>query len=338
MLKICITCPWANSYDIFNSYKRNTPGCSGVWKNVRGVHDINDADYLVVLDNLHESLLNEGKHFILSRFEYNRIIHFQRENTAIIQKSANQTNWYANEILPNLKHNISYEKGYMYTFAPATFINKTYDELKEMKYPFKNKPLSCVVSGKKLDHITDNYRKRIDFITKYSHLNQGDIDIYGKNWNYTRLGSNFKGELGSYHNQSAAHTDKSDGLIPYHFSICLENLCNERCISEKFTDALLCWCKPLYWGNQCVVEYFPSESFKLINIDDSNVYSYIKSIIQKPLSKSEINAISEAREIILDKMNIWEQIHQIISDYESYYSTYNINDSRSNSVHTRFTI
>ena len=82
---------------------------------------------------------------LLNKFSYDKIIHFQRENTAILNKQINKS-WYLTQVLPYIKYHITYEKGFLYTFVPATFINKTYDELKSMKYPKKITNVSCVVS------------------------------------------------------------------------------------------------------------------------------------------------------------------------------------------------
>ena len=101
---------------------------------------------------------------------------------------------------------------------------KTYDELKSMKYPNKTKKISCVVSSKQGNNITDGYFKTTTFIRKYSQLYPNKIDIYGRGWNKYVLGNNYKGALGSYHQEKNITTDKSDALLDYHYSIALENL------------------------------------------------------------------------------------------------------------------
>lgn len=324
MIKVLFTCPWMNNEDIWNSYKKITPQNLGIWKNIEGVTDINKAEYIIVLDNLHKSILEMGKDKFIEKFNYHKIIHFQRENTAILNKQTDKT-WYIKEILPNIKYHITYEKGFLYTFSPASFIDKTYDELKALKYPEKIKNVSCVVSTKILNHITNNYSKRIEFIKKFSEKNPNKIDIYGKGWNKNMLGNNYKGELGAYHNSNYNSTDKSDALIPYHYSIALENLIEEKCVSEKFTDIILCWSIPLYWGNKCIKKYFPEKSFHLIDIEDINIFENINKIISKPPTNEEIQSIGNARDIILDKLNIWEQIYQIIYDYDQFIINYTIN-------------
>ena len=202
MIKVFLTCPWNNN--IFDFYKKNTPNSKGIWNNIEGVVNIDDAEFIIVLDDLHESILNRGFESFNKKFvNANKVIYFQRENTKILNSDRNKS-WYVNKVLPNVKYNITYEDNFFYTFAPASFIDKTYDELKKMKYEDinKNKNISCIVSSKVLSHITPNYKKRVEFIKKYSNENPDKIDIYGYGWNNNLLGNNYKGQLGSYHNNN----------------------------------------------------------------------------------------------------------------------------------------
>ncbi len=41
---------------------------------------------------------------------------------------------------------------------------------------------------------------------------------------------------------------KSDGLVPYRFSVVIENTRQRNYFSEKLIDAILCECVPIYWG------------------------------------------------------------------------------------------
>jgi hypothetical protein len=325
-INVLFTCPWSD--EIIESYKNNTPNNKGIWKNIEGVTNIDDAEFIIVLDDLHKSILDKGMEYFTNKFyNNNKIIHFQRENTKILESNKNKS-WYIEKFLPQIKYNISYENDFFYTFAPASFIDKTYDELKSLKYEDlnKDKNISCIVSSKVLSHITPNYQKRVDFIKKYSSENVDNIDIYGYGWNKQILGDNYKGQLGSYHNNNN-DTNKSQGLVNYNYSICLENLLEEKCISEKATDAILCWSIPIYWGNPCIKKYFPKKSYHLIDIENPDINKEINNIIKNKPSNEEIKNLEEARNIILDKLNIWEQIYQIINNYDKFLIDYKINNN-----------
>jgi len=319
MIKIYFTCPWEQSNTLTNKLNRNTPCNKGIWKNLISTNDINDFDYLIVLDDLNSILLNKGETNFLNIIKnIDNIIYFQRENTSILNLT--KKSWFQLKIIPLLKHNYSYEDDYFYTFTTAHFLNKTYDELKKMEYPTKTKNISCIVSNK---NINNSYQNRINFITNYSKQNQ--IDIYGKGWKPETFGNNYKGELGSYHQDNNTDTSKLDGLLQYNYSICLENYPNEKVTSEKITDCLLSWCMPIYSGPKCTINYYPTDAFYLIDINNTNVYETVNKIIYKKITEKNIEAIREARNLILDKYNIWEQINQIIEDNIKFKVNYNHN-------------
>tara|TARA_Y100000593_G_C4271650_1_gene317699 strand:+ start:143 stop:1102 length:960 start_codon:yes stop_codon:yes gene_type:complete len=315
--KIIFTCPWETSETLLIKFKKNTPECKGIWKNIIGTNDINNYDYMVILDDLNYQFLNLGEeNFKKMIGNLDKLIYFQRENTSIL--NMNKKSWFCQNILPNLKHNYSYEDDFIYTFTGANFLNKTYDELKSMKYPEKTNNISCIVSNKLLG-IT--YKNRINFIKKYSDNN--NIDIFGKGWT-NEFGENYKGELGSYHQNDDKQTSKIDGLLSYNYSICLENYPQEKCLSEKITDCLLSWCIPIYSGPKCTEKYYPENSFYLIDIINENIYEYVNNISKNNITQKNIDALREARNLILDKYNIWEQIYQIINDPKKFKINYKL--------------
>jgi hypothetical protein len=320
MLRIYFTCNWENSNTLLEKLIKNTPSCKGIWKNIIGVNSINECDYIIVLDSLDNNLISMGeRNFVNLIGNIDKIIYFQRENTKILNKT--YKDWFQVNLLPKLKHNYSYEDDYFYTFTPAHFLNKTYDELKTMEYPNKIHNLSCIVSNKSLD---STYEDRKNFIKKYSKKYPNSIDIYGKGWD-NELGNNYKGELGSYHQSSDNNTSKLNGLLPYYYSICLENYPNEKITSEKITDCILCWCLPIYSGTNVTNKYYPNDSFKLINIKNENIYEYVNNISKIDITKKNIDALREARNLILDKYNIWEQIYNIIDNQNKFKLYYNHN-------------
>ena len=326
MIKVFFTCPWENSKSLLNKLKKNTPGCKGIWKNVIGTLDIEHSDFIVILDDLNISLTRLGIHNFMRLVQnMNKLIYFQRENTAILNK-ANKS-WFCQRILPVLKHKYSFENDFYYTFTTAHFLNKTYDELKNMEYPTKKNNISCVVSSK---NFGKTYEDRKKFIKTYSNIYDNKIDIFGRGWDKNELGDNYKGELGSYHQQSETSTSKLDGLISYNYSICLENYPNEKVTSEKITDCLLCWCMPIYSGSVDTNKYYPSDAFHLIDIKEDNIYEKVYEMSSQDVTQKNIDAIREARNLILDTYNIWEQIYQISKNIKLFTINYNFNKSNVN--------
>jgi hypothetical protein len=49
---------------------------------------------------------------------------------------------------------------------------------------------------------------------------------------------------------------KSDGLVPYRYSVVIENCREQGYFTEKLIDSLLCYCLPIYWGPPDVSHFF----------------------------------------------------------------------------------
>lgn len=318
MIKIYFTCPWQNAESLLFKYKKITPKLSGIWKNIEATTNYEETEYLIVMDNVNDNILQKGETNFLNKFpNLDKVIHFQRENESIL---GHINNWYINNIFPKLKNYISPQNGFYYSFISPTFIDKTYDELKKMTFPKKTKNISTITSYKHNPNINDGYNKRVNFIKKYS--NKYEIDIFGNGWHKNLLGNNYKSELQGYHTnniiKNKLSTNKTDGLLKYNYSIALENYPNDKIISEKFTDCILCWCMPIYWGNnESIRNCYPKNSYHLINIENNNVFEEIEKIISSIPNEKNIKALEKARNLILDKLNIWEYIYQIINNFES---------------------
>lgn len=163
-----------------------------------------------------------------------------------------------------------------------------------MKYSDKTKDISCVVSSKHSHR--NNYVKS---------LFKGDspIDLYGRGHQPSYYGKNYKGQL-NYDGKC-----KLKGLLDYKYSIVLENSQQKNYWTEKLADAYLSWCVPLYWGCPNMFDYFPKNSYHLLDINNNNSIEQIKEIIKQPI---DIESLTKARNIILDEYNIWEVISKKI--------------------------
>ena len=84
-------------------------------------------------------------------------------------------------------------------------------------------------------------------------------DIYGAGWT-NELGKSYK-ESEKYHNNVISNNTKYDGLINYKYSLCVENCLALKIIFRKFTDSILCWTIPIYYGCTNISEYFPKHHF-----------------------------------------------------------------------------
>ena len=195
-----------------------------------------------------------------------------------------------NPVKKYTKHNLPYGFTYenMYHCVPQfNFLGMNIGEL--MKLPYKKtKLVSCIVSGK--TH-TSGARKRLNFIRKLK--NEYKIDIFGKNLD---IGKEIK--------------TKEKGLIPYKYSLCMENSQHDNYFTEKFTDAIVCWSVPIYWGCPNISKYFPPESYFVIDIESENAIQDFLNILKKPIN---IKALSHARNLVFSYYNIWSTIEKTLS-------------------------
>jgi hypothetical protein len=110
--------------------------------------------------------------------------------------------------------------------------------------------------------------------------------------------------------KSVTSEQRWNAFSQYSMSICIENCSQENYFTEKITDSILSWCMPLYWGCPNIDQFFPEGSYRSINLDQPD---QIMEIAGKPISNQEIKAMQEARNLILNKYNIWSTIHNILS-------------------------
>ncbi len=62
--------------------------------------------------------------------------------------------------------------------------------------------------------------------------------------------------LDAYGKQYRSLPEKSEALLPYRYSVVIENSQSSNYFTEKLIDCLLCNCLPIYWGTPDVKHYF----------------------------------------------------------------------------------
>ena len=156
----------------------------------------------------------------------------------------------------------------------------------------KNKKLSIIMSGQQFS--TGNYKKRIALLVKILESDL-DIDIFGRGLNIDDR--RYKGAL-KY---------KYSGLMPYEYSIAIENSNEKNYVSEKFFDCVLCNTTPIYNGAPNVSEIYDDRYFRLIDLDSKDIVEDIKRIIANPAPGAGIN-----KEIYQKKFNLYTKLKEII--------------------------
>jgi hypothetical protein len=87
-------------------------------------------------------------------------------------------------------------------------------------------------------------------------------------------------------------------------------------LSDKMFDAMLMWSTPIYFGATNATEYLPPDSFYELskNLDEGDVET-VKAVCAQPPSKKNIEALGEARQLILKKYSLWPSLQYVLENY-----------------------
>ena len=159
----------------------------------------------------------------------------------------------------------------------------SYDQLIAAGPPRKSAAISMVWSGKKQRHTWHYRRHRF-----MEHLRSAmpELEVYGRGIR----------EL----------DDKAQTIDSYRYTIAIENHIAVHHWTEKLADPLLGYCLPFYYGCPNAAEYFPSESFIAIDIDDLDAAERtIREAIREGAYERRLPAITEARRRVLEQYNFF---------------------------------
>ena len=308
MIKIFFCCSWDSDpiHFLQEKYGPLTPNNSARWNNLIAVTNINDADWVIIIDDIHNSQKNE-----IIKFNNNKIICLPREPGRPHPSYLNY----------NFKYKMTYNN-FFHVWTSIMAIKKNYDELNAINKPLEKTTLCSTITSK-FNPGGGLYGARIDFIKKLSKQEQfmDKIDIFGYNWEKKELGEMYKGTFGGFNLGGATiidnllpDTTKWDGLEKYKYSISIENCCKDNYFSEKFTDCILSWTVPIYYGCPNIDKYFPKDCYYWLDITKDDCFDKLEYILNQPITDKQINAIAEAREIILNKHNVWAVVENIINN------------------------
>lgn len=170
----------------------------------------------------------------------------------------------------------------------AWYVDKTYDELKAMTMPDKTRDISWITSNKSL---FPGHKERLEFL-EFIQKSDLDIDIYGKG--------------------IRPIDDKWDGQAPCKYSLVIENHVGTDHWTEKIADSYLTWSLPIYYGCPNIDKFFPENSFIRIDIHKpEEALNIIRDAIKNNEWEKRLDAIKEARELVLDTYNFFPYIARL---------------------------
>lgn len=186
-------------------------------------------------------------------------------------------------------------------YLQGWFIKKSFDFLNGLITLPKHKCLSVISSD--LTHL-DGHKQRFAFVNKLIGHFKDKIDAYGRGFNQIQ--------------------DKWDALAPYKYSVAIENSSIKNYFTEKIRDCYLCHTMPIYYGCPNVDDFFSSESYISIDIQD------FKKSIQTIERAIDENFYEKAlSSIILSKSKVLFE-HQFFPHLTSILDTLEISQKRHN--------
>jgi hypothetical protein len=272
-IKIYFAPAWGlSNKEMTDWYKKQTPNNLGIWDDIECIYDKNIADFIIMQDVTSENI------------DKTKTIFFGKEPNHITKHRCN-----------NCLKEFHHEKGD--TWMPQVWwLDFTYNELINLK-PLKTKNLSVINSIKQS---TEGHRKRISLINNLTKFYPKDLDVWGSITRGRENNGPFKSKL--------PPKNKKEGIIPYKYHLTIENGSSPFYFSEKIVDPLLCWSMPIYWGCKNIDKFLPKGSYINIDINKKGVEDEIIMISKSNLFEENYDLISEARDLILNKYNLWPTI------------------------------
>ncbi|MCL1466744.1 glycosyltransferase family 10 domain-containing protein [Argonema galeatum] len=183
-------------------------------------------------------------------------------------------------------------------YMPAIWYHSnSFRELNEMGPPEKVRSCCWITSG--IDR-TAEHRQRLAFLQLLCESGL-EFDLYGRDL------PKWAGGYGKIGN-------KWNVMSGYYYNLAIENYAgNDWYVTEKLWDALLAWCLPIYYGGPAADKLLPKGSFLRLPSQDEKGIAYIKEVIATPDAWHEAkDAIAEARQIILHKLNLLNWLSNLI--------------------------
>ena len=170
------------------------------------------------------------------------------------------------------------------------FNDRDHAENASVILPPKTKVISAVCSAKQMKH-TRHFER-------YALMQALSREIEGFDWFGRGVRSFGK---------------KYEVMDPYKYHVAVENHIAPHHWTEKLADALLCESLPFYAGDPAIGEILPSECLIPIPIDDpSEAVKIIRSAIASDEYAKRREAVLEAKRLILEKYNFWDQVISVI--------------------------
>jgi hypothetical protein len=187
-----------------------------------------------------------------------------------------------------------------------------YDYLSNLKPMTKTKKLGAILSNAD----TQKYhRDRLEWLKRFTDSSPVDFNLHGRIIPSTEnMKKYYRGVCGSWDPRGAAssggndHMSGKEEVLAEHEFMLEFDATGENYFSERIADCLLMWASPIYYGGRNLHKYLPPECFSYLDINGNG--DDVKAIMNSNLYQSKLQYISEARDLLLNKYQIWPRVHE----------------------------
>lgn len=270
-------------YFSYPDLKRQTPNNSMKWGDFTFTEDdVEECDFLIILEY-------PKKDFSI-KVDKNNIIHLCLEPANEVSKYRQYANknvkWIFNQL--DIKKNNILSHG-----ALPWHIDKDFDFLQDLKVEslHKENKIVWVTSNQRSSR---GHNKRMDFLDRIKDLSF--VHLYGRGIKPV--------------------DDKWDVLNTSKYAISYENFQSDYNWTEKITDCFLSYTMPLYFGCNRIEDFFPKGSFIQIDPNDKHIDLFLKEIVNSNKWEENLDAITKARNLILNEYQLFPFIVNQIKTLE----------------------
>ncbi len=275
---------WTSPGAIVQQWRRQFPA-DGAWRGVQlvdhGEADV-DPDYWLVVNRVPEGAVAPPAE---------RTIVLQMEPSEGVTPLGDWTDAKARSFVQFRTHD-------SFPNAVEWHLAATYDELAITPIA-KNRDLSAVVSSKRW---SVGHHLRLDFVHALEAAGVA-VDVYGYD-----NSEGFAGYLGPL-----PAMDKRDGLMPYRYTIAVENNAEPNYFTEKVVDAVLSETLCFYWGCPNLEDHIDADAFIRLPLDD--VPAALR-IVREAIATNEfvrrLPAIRRAKRRLLDDQQLAPMLARVV--------------------------
>lgn len=282
-------------YFSYPDLKRQTPNQSFVWNDITFTEsDVDECDFLVILDH-------PKKDFSV-KVNKDHIFHICLEPANEVSKYRQFANRNVSVIFNQFQNK---EKFVLSQPALPWHLDQDYDYLKNLKPNDLSKENKIVwVTSNQRGSVQHN--ERMNFLDDISDL--PFVHLYGRGIKPVE--------------------SKWDVMKTSKYTIAYENFKNNYNWTEKISDCFLSYNMPLYFGCDRIEDYFPKDAIIQIDPKDKHIKQFLAETVTSKRYENSLDAITEARNLVLEKYQLFPFLESIIKVAVSQKGIFHSNDKQ----------